>query len=319
VLTGTGYRGMVLDRTGDLTGAEAVLRTLVRFVEESGMMLWLTSLFHAFNDTLLERPQVADVVAMMDALEVDPVFENTAGGAMLLEARGRMALARQDRGRALEDLRKCAATFGALGLGPTYSSWRSALALALPAEERDRADALVAEELELGRASGLTRPEGIALRTAGMLAGGEEAIERLHESVAKLEGSPSRLEHARSLVELGAALRRRQRRSEALEHLSAGMELADGCGADRLVARAREELNATGARPRRAARSGKAALTASELRVARRAAEGRSNEELAQELYVSTKTIETHLTNAYAKLGLSGHGARRRLAEALAD
>jgi DNA-binding CsgD family transcriptional regulator len=121
------------------------------------------------------------------------------------------------------------------------------------------------------------------------------------------------------LVELGAALRRRHQRSAALESLSAGLELADRCGADRLVTRAREELQAAGFRPRRAARFGKAALTASELRVARRAAEGRSNEELAQELYVSTKTIETHLTKAYAKLGLSGRGARGRLAEALAD
>ena len=59
------------------------------------------------------------------------------------------------------------------------------------------------------------------------------------------------------------------------------------------------------------------ALTASEARVGRLAARGHSNAEIAQELYVSLKTVETHLSHAYAKLGLSGQGARKRLAEAL--
>jgi DNA-binding CsgD family transcriptional regulator len=53
--------------------------------------------------------------------------------------------------------------------------------------------------------------------------------------------------------------------------------------------------------------------------VARIAAAGRSNREIAQELYVSPKTIDTHLSHVYAKLGLAGQGARRRLADALGD
>jgi DNA-binding CsgD family transcriptional regulator len=92
------------------------------------------------------------------------------------------------------------------------------------------------------------------------------------------------------------------------------MELAFACGADRLVARAREELVAAGARPRRIVRSGFGALTASERRIVRLAMEGRSNPEIAQALFLSVKTIETHLSNAYVKLDLSGAGARRRLA-----
>jgi len=318
VLTGTGYPGNVFDRTGDLVAAEAVLRTTVNIAEKSGMMLWLATVFHSFCDTLIERPQLDDVVGLLDTTDLDPVFAATAAGAMVLEARGRVALARQDRGRALENLRACGETSSALGLGPTYSPWRSALALALPAGERDRADALVAEELKLGLASGLARPQGVTLRTAGLLEGGERGIALLRESVSALEGSPARLEHARSLVELGAALRRSSHRAEARELLSAGMELADRCGADRLVGRADEELRAAGARPRRTARSGAGALTASELRVARLVAAGRSNLEVAQELYVSLKTVETHLSHAYAKLGLSGRGSRGRLAEALA-
>jgi DNA-binding NarL/FixJ family response regulator len=95
------------------------------------------------------------------------------------------------------------------------------------------------------------------------------------------------------------------------------MDLARRCGAERLAARTREELRAAGGRPRRTARTGIDALTASELRVARLAARGASNPEIAQELYVSLKTIETHLSHVYSKLGLSGRGSRGRLARAL--
>jgi DNA-binding CsgD family transcriptional regulator len=139
----------------------------------------------------------------------------------------------------------------------------------------------------------------------------------LRQSVSLLESSEARLEHARSLVELGGALRRLQQRAEAREHLAAGMDLAFRCGASRLVVRALDELRASGAKPRRAALSGVDSLTASELRVGLLAARGRSNAEIAQELYVSLKTIETHLSHAYAKLGLSGQGARKQLAKAI--
>lgn len=282
------------------------------------MALWVVNAFHAFADAILERPQLADVAEKVDALKLDPVFRTTAGGAMLLEIRGRLALARRDRERGLDDLRACAETAGALRLGPTYSPWRAEFALALPDGEGERAAELIAEELSLARASGLSRPLGVALRYAGIHVGGAAGIELLRESEAKLATSPARLEHARSLVELGAALRRAQRRGEAREQLTAGMELAHRCGADRLVGRADDELHAAGGRPRRIARSGAEALTPSELRVALLATEGRSNVEIAQELFVSLKTVETHLSNAYAKLGLSGRGARGRLTEQLA-
>jgi DNA-binding CsgD family transcriptional regulator len=97
------------------------------------------------------------------------------------------------------------------------------------------------------------------------------------------------------------------------------MDLARRCGAERLVDRAIEELHAAGGRPRRVASTGVASLTASELRVARLAADGHSNPEIAQELYVSLKTVETHLSHVYAKLGLAGQGSRRALAGELSE
>jgi DNA-binding CsgD family transcriptional regulator len=148
----------------------------------------------------------------------------------------------------------------------------------------------------------------------GLVIGGERGIEKLRASVELLEQSPRRLELAHALVELGAALRRANRRADAREPLSRGMELAHRCGAVPLVARARAELQATGARPRRLVLTGVDALTAQEHRVAELAAEGLSNPEIAQALFVTRRTVETHLRHAYQKLGI---GTRHELTQAL--
>jgi DNA-binding NarL/FixJ family response regulator len=94
----------------------------------------------------------------------------------------------------------------------------------------------------------------------------------------------------------------------AREPLAEALDLAARCGARPLAARAREELRAAGARPRREWRTGLEALTPSELRVVRLVAEGRTNREIAHELYVTLKTVEGHLSRAYTKLDISGRG-----------
>jgi DNA-binding NarL/FixJ family response regulator len=131
--------------------------------------------------------------------------------------------------------------------------------------------------------------------------GGARGLELLDDSVAGLRDSPAVLELAHSLTDLGAALRRAGQRAAAREPLAEALDLAVRSGARRLAAIAREELKATGARPRRAWRTGVEALTPSELRV-RLAAEGRTNREIAHELYVTLKTVEGHLSRAYTKL-----------------
>jgi DNA-binding NarL/FixJ family response regulator len=145
--------------------------------------------------------------------------------------------------------------------------------------------------------------------------GGHHGLELLAESVAVLRRSPALLERARSLAELGAALRRKGQRAAAREPLAEALDLAARCGARPLAARAREELKATGARPRREWRTGVEALTPSELRVVRLAAGGHSNREIAHELYVTLKTIEGHLSRAYTKLGIEGRGQLSRVLE----
>jgi len=309
-----GYRGWIFAKRGDLAAAEAEVRIAWDLVNQAGMPLLITSAMYFLVDAVLERPSLDDVGELVHGLGLEQAFLASWGGAMLFEVRGRLRLMQGDRRGAVEDLREVTEVARALGVGPTFSPCRSALALALGPEDRAEAAELIAEELVLARASGLPRPEGVALRAAGLLAGGEDGIAELRASLSALEQSEAALERARTMVELGAALRRAGQRVEARGPLTEGMDLAHRCGAPRLVDRAREELRATGARPRRAAHTGVDALTASELRVARLAANGRTNPEIAQELYVSVKTVETHLSHTYAKLGLAGQGARNRLA-----
>jgi DNA-binding CsgD family transcriptional regulator len=196
---------------------------------------------------------------------------------------------------------------------PASVDWRSQAALAHAALGRPaEARALAREEIELARRFGAPRALGIALRTLGVV--GDE-LGALREAVDVLAGSPARLEHARALADLGVALRHRRRAVEAREPLRRGLDLAIRCSAAPLAERARTELLIAGARPRRHRLTGLDALTTNERRVASLAAEGRSNREIAQELHVSHKTVEKHLTAAYRKLGV---GTRRELPGALA-
>ena len=131
-----------------------------------------------------------------------------------------------------------------------------------------------------------------------------------------LADSPALLWRAQAFVDLGAALRLDGQATSARPILRDGMELAHRCGATPLADRAEEELRAAGGRPRRRAGVGADALTASERRVAELAAEGASNKEIAQSLFVTLRTVEMHLSNAYGKLEIR---SRHELAAALAS
>ena len=123
-----------------------------------------------------------------------------------------------------------------------------------------------------------------------------------------LAGSDLRLAHARSLIDLGAALRRGGHRRDAREPLREGLDLANRCGSLIETDRAMDELRAAGARPRRPARRGVDSLSAQERRVAAMATDGLSNREIAEALFLTRRTVEMHLTGAYRKLGVAGRG-----------
>ncbi len=149
---------------------------------------------------------------------------------------------------------------------------------------------LAAEQHELAQATDLPRLIAGALIAKAATAQRPEAHALLRAAVDLLEPLSARLELGCAHVELGSVLRRDGKRLEAQDHLRRGLELAHRAGAAPLAARARDELVAAGGRPRRPAISGVEALTASELRVARLAAEGATNREIAQRLFVTQKT-----------------------------
>jgi DNA-binding CsgD family transcriptional regulator len=135
---------------------------------------------------------------------------------------------------------------------------------------------------------------------------GPEGIERLEEAVELVSRAPARLELAKSLAALGRLRRSAGRPDYAREPLARAHELAEVCGADRLVAQIREEMLALGVEP--ASARGVWALTATERRVASLAAAGRAEREIAQELFVTPRAIELKLGSALRKLGASSQG-----------
>jgi len=198
---------------------------------------------------------------------------------------------------------------------PATLQWRSQAALAMRLlDRREEAAELAREELRLARQWGAPRPIGIALRALGLVHGGRRGEAQLRHAVEVLEPSGAQLEHARALIDLGGMLRRANRRADAREPLRRGLELAYRAGAAGLVKHAQDELAATGARPRTLALTGVEALTPSERRVARMAADGMANKEIAQALFVTVKAVEVHLSSAYRKLQIK---SRTQLADVI--
>jgi DNA-binding NarL/FixJ family response regulator len=155
---------------------------------------------------------------------------------------------------------------------------------------------------------------GRVLRTLGRTRG-EKGIADIEQAIEILEPSTARLEHARAVAALGTALRRFGRPTDAREPLRRALELASACDATLLVEEVRAELQVVGVRPRTDAATGVESLTPSERRVVDLAVGGGTNRDIAQELYVTPKTVEVHLSNAYRKLGIRG---RRELPQAIA-
>ena len=312
--------GLLKPRLGALPKADAAARVALRVLREGDFAPGLGFAVTVLSDIAVEAGELDEAQALLDLLPQEGWPAGVAT-ALIPAARGRLRLAQGRAADALADFQACGMLFGADVWGMPiretgYLHARSGAALALlRLGQRQQAGELAGAELADVRVFGAPRALGIALRAAGLARGGNEGLALLRESVAALDNSPALLERARSLAELGAALRRDGQRAAARDPLARALDLAARCGAPPLAARAREELRAAGARPRRPWRTGVDALTPSELRVARLAAEGRSNREIAGELYVTLKAVEGHLARAYAKLGIEG---RSQLARALA-
>ena len=305
--------GVASLRRGAVDRAEDEARRALELLRAHDIALGSTLALAVLVEALVEASDLDGAERVLD--------EYGPGGAIppglphnrLLEARGMLRLAQGRIGEALDDLLE----FGRRDAGwggahPLASRWRSRAALAFAAAgDAERAHAMAGEDLERARRWGAASGLGVALRARALVQGGDEIVPRLWQAADVLARSPARLDEARTLVDLGAALRRANRRREAREVLDNGLRLAQRCGAAALAEQARAESRAAGGRVARRA-VGPVLLTASERRVADLAAEGLSNPEIAQALFVTRKTVETHLGSVYRKLEVSGRGKLRR-------
>jgi DNA-binding CsgD family transcriptional regulator len=229
-------------------------------------------------------------------------------------ARGRVRHLSRDYPGALADFFHTGEIMEAYGQRSPYLAWRVRAAYTLIATgDCPRAEALIAEELALSEDYGLPSVTGAALRARACLESAQEARASLARAAALLEAASNPLELARVLSDLGEVELGAGDLASARVPLRRALELAHSCDAASLEATVRSQLIRSGARPRRAATSGVASLTPAELRIARLAASGLANPQIAERLVVSRSTVEWHLGNVYRKLG----AARQSLASVL--
>ncbi|WP_284044461.1 LuxR family transcriptional regulator [Actinoplanes sp. M2I2] len=169
------------------------------------------------------------------------------------------------------------------------------------------------EQLELrAGASGTSWGLGLAARSRALLTTGPAAEDHYREAIERL-GACRMVSHlARTQLVYGEWLRREGRRHDARDQLRTAHEFLAGAGAEGFAARAGQELRATGDRPRKRAAVPTDELTAHELHIARLVAAGATSREVGAQLFLSPRTIETHLRKIFRKLGIT---SRRQLKE----
>lgn len=272
---------------------------------------WIAVLAH------LGRGRLADAERVMDLPEEHAARLRTAiDGRGLDLAEAELALATGSGERAIAALAPIVEVEKRIGVLIGQFNWRPVMVRArLLTGDREAAVAVADESLALCRRWGAPTLVGSALLHRALAA--EDDDERgalLQEAVTTLACTAAALDHAQARIALGTLLRARGDRAAARDHLRIGLDLASGCGAEPLAATGRAELVAAGGRPRRVRSTGVDALTSGELQVARLAAAGRTNREIAEALFVTTKAVKWHLGNAYKKLGVA---SRAQLPDAL--
>lgn len=157
---------------------------------------------------------------------------------------------------------------------------------------------------------------GLLARSHALVGQGDVAERSYTEAVERLERTRLRFELARTRLLFGEWLRRERRRGDARVHLKAAFEDFSAMGADGFAERTRHELLATGEKVRKRTVDTVNDLTAQESQIAHMARDGRTNQQIGSELYISARTVEWHLRKVFGKLGIT---SRRELRDALPD
>ena len=301
------FRGAVAARRGALAAADADLRAGLEALPRGDWQR--PQLMAGIIDILVESGAHAEAQALLVAAGWDADMPDGRSHTVLLGSRSRLRVAQGEPRQALTDALAARRRMGGESVNWDGLARVALLHHALGDSERARheADAFLVSARRWGTPGAI----GQALHTSGVVQGGEAGLALMQAAIEQLERSPARLQYAYALVDYGAALRRRGDRADAREPLRRGLDVAAACGANPLAERARQELSATGLRIRRDAQTGVAALTPSERRIAEHAAGGSTNPQIAQALFITVKTVEMHLGNAYRKLDIT---SRQQLA-----
>lgn len=300
---------------GSVAAGAARSRLGLDAVREMGLPLTIPALAAITAENLIHLGQLDAAAAEIDqdlggAVEtfIEPFALTTRGYLRFLLGRHAEAEADLRRVVQLGDDRGWRA--------PNATRGRLRLAELLAATDRqDEALELMDHDVRVAREAGLAGGLGNALRIrARAQIDDDAALATLHEAIESLRPSPFRLELGWALADLGARLRSTGDDAGAREPLREALDLAAATESTWLADTAREALQAAGGRPRRERLSGTGALTPAERRTAELAAEGMTNRQIAETLWVTLKTVEVHLGRCYAKLGIS---SRRELADAL--
>ena len=277
--------------------------------------VYVSSAGYCLVSALVEQGEQAEAekVLAVASLALPPFF-----AAWWEMARGRLAVLRGDDEQALEGFLATGHRYQGLRItNPAVLPWRSEAGLAARRLGRlEQAAELIGEEVDLAERFGAPRAVGVARRAAGLLARGETAVDLLRSAVDVLAGAGVRVEQARAMADLGAAVRRVGRSADARRILRDAVVLADQVGAGAVVGQARDELRVAGGRAPVRSEGSADRLTPGERRVAELAAGAQSNRQIANSLFITVKAVEWHLGNVYRKLGVRG---RKELSGALAQ
>ena len=269
-----------------------------------------------------DHANVSIALALLAAARADPdareIIENAtreahAIGAGFLEAQsysilGFLELGSGDPAAASATLRKCqqlATDFGLLELG--HLQWAAELVEALVhCGDLPGARAAVEFMVTCTHPNSTTLNRALLARCRGLVSGDVESIQQFQEAIVIHEDCATRpFELARTRLCFGERLRRLRRRREAREQLGAAWNIFSDLGARAWAQRAIQEFEATGATAPAPVMNKARLLTPQEFQVASAVANGASNREAANALFLSQKTVEFHLTSIYRRLGIS--------------
>jgi DNA-binding CsgD family transcriptional regulator len=196
--------------------------------------------------------------------------------------------------------------------GPAVWALTELIEAAVRLGQPERAQRALERVRETTRAAGTDWALGIEARLSALLSDGDAADQLYKEAIRRLGRTRLRVQLARTHLLYGEWLRRQRRRRDAREQLRAAHQLFSGFGVEAFAERARLELEATGERARKRTVETQDELTSQETQVARLAARGETNREIAARLFISANTVEYHLHKVFRKLDVK---SRTQLAQ----